>query len=901
MKKSFYASLLLFAFGFPTAFAQEIPGEVLEAVKRLPASQRNSILSKYRQYKSSPSQNGVEASDANRLHLSESKKIMQESNQAHDEPNAFLGKSQSKLEALENLEEIILKDLEENEIELKKFSEAPNQQSSVKESYYLNRKFDLEKSLRETRQVQTSLISSGILNYEKEPSSQLLPFGYEVFNAFPRNKTNYYGSSVSSNSVPSDYKIGPGDFLEIQLYGQKDAQHSVVIGRNGILQFPGIGPLNVLEKGSSFNSLKTLIKERVSEQLGEGVRVSISLSELRHVKVFLSGEFREPGQHLVVAGSSLYNLLLDCGGMTDIASLRSLTLKRNGSPDKVFDLYELLLKGKRTEFSLEEDDVIFLPTVKNRIWIKGNILRPAIYEISPESTLADAIELSGGFSDRALLSSIGLERVNDTGDNLELRTVEFPVDSSMSLQNGDRLDVGAVSESFLRVISLTGEVEHPGAVEWKKGLRISNLLDSRASYKSEADLNYALLRRENELGQVSFYSFSPNKVLSAPSSKDDLILSSRDTLIVLSRSDFSKRNRMIKPLLEDLRFEGKPGLGVPSVRIVGMVHFPSEYPLTPDMTIADLISAAGGMTSSAYTLSSELSRLQYDFNGSNPEAKIDHTNLPSLLAESTLSTKLQSRDVLSIKTIPSWSEENSIMILGEVKFPGSYTFRKNETLKSVFARAGGFTETAFPIGAVFTRKDLIKREDEQKQRLINQLESDLANISLAAGSGQTAVKAKSVADGLLSRLKSVKSKGRLVIDLEDQVSQTKENSIVVRNGDSIFVPSIPFEVSVVGEVQFATSHLFQPNLDIKDYIRRSGGFTANADEGRVFAVKANGSVLTKSNLGWFKSSKGLGMLQPGDVIVVPINLEKGMWLETLTSGTQIVYQLAVAAAAVNSF
>jgi len=154
---------------------------------------------------------------------------------------------------------------------------------------------------------------------------------------------------------------------------------------------------------------------------------------------------------------------------------------------------------------------------------------------------------------------------------------------------------------------------------------------------------------------------------------------------------------------------------------------------------------------------------------------------------------------------------------------------------------------------------------------------------------------------LLARLKNSKSTGRLVIDLNEQVARDNESSIVVRNGDRLFIPSVPFEVSVVGEVQFATSHLFTSKLDIKDYIQRSGGFTANADESRVFAVKANGSVLTKGNSGWFKTGKKFGMLQAGDVIVVPINLEKGRWLETLTSGTQVVYQLAVAAAAVNSF
>ena len=136
-----------------------------------------------------------------------------------------------------------------------------------------------------------------------------------------------------------------------------------------------------------------------------------------------------------------------------------------------------------------------------------------------------------------------------------------------------------------------------------------------------------------------------------------MLLEERDRIIVFSRTDESKRKRTIRPLLEELRQEGKPGLGIPSVRVLGMVHFPGEYPYSPDMTVGDLIIAGGGMTGSAYTVSAELSRQSVDLNSSSPMASIRHTNLASLLSENTLSTKLQAKDVLSIKPIPSWSEK----------------------------------------------------------------------------------------------------------------------------------------------------------------------------------------------------------------------------------------------------
>ena len=368
----------------------------------------------------------------------------------------------------------------------------------------------------------------------------------------------------------------------------------------------------------------------------------------------------------------------------------------------------------------------------------------------------------------------------------------------------------------------------------------------------------------------------------------------------MTRTDSVQRSRSIRPLLEELQFEGIPGQGVPSVSVNGMIHFPGEYPYTPNMTLGDLIRAGGGMTDAAYMLACELSSQIVDINSSTPTAQIFHRNL-SLLSGDDLNSVLNPKDVLSIKPIPSWTEEQTVQLRGEVRFPGTYIIQKNEKLTDVIDRAGGFTDHAFLKGAVFTRLNLIQREQEQKLKLITQLESDLANVSLSASTSESAAKAKSVADGLLARLRSNVPKGRLVINLQEQLGKDNDQPIVLRHGDNLFVPGKPFEVSVMGEVQFSTSHLFDPKLGMKDYIQRSGGFSANADQNRVFAVKANGSVLTKANSGWFKTTQGEGDLEAGDFIVVPINLEKGMWLETLTSGSQVIYQLAVAAAAVNSF
>ena len=804
----------------------------------------------------------------------------------------------TRLRILYELEDKIQTDLKMLELDLSKRNGDP--ETLELEAYRKDRLHDLALILREIKALQLEVISKRLKLGVIPTQQRLSPFGYSSFDG-QNLRQKYYSQLRSANSAfPANYKIGPGDLLEIHLYGQKDDQYSLAIGRGGVLNFPEIGPINIFEKGNSFENLQNLIKERVNDKFGGGVQVFVGMGGLRQIRVFLAGEFKEPGQMLVYAGSSLSNLLMDCGGVTEIASLRTLTLKRKGSKDQVLDLYDLLLRGDFLDATLEEGDMVFLPTVKSRVWVGGEVLRPAIYEFAGDSSLADVIGLSGGVTNRARSSSIRLYRAKGKDGFVGLKTLDLTTDSAFEISNGDRIEVGKISERNFMAITVEGEVEHPGNHEWFDGQRISDVLRSRAFYSDDADLNYALVRRKGFSGRVSIFAFSPNEVLEGTDSKENIVLSPSDKIIILTRSDRSKRSRAIRPLLEELQFEGKPGRGIPSVSVNGMIHFPGEYPYALNMTLGDLINAGGGMTGAAYMLSCELSRQSVDFNSSQPSALVLHRNL-SLLSTDDLDTVLMPKDVLSIKPIPSWTKEQTVQLRGEVRFPGTYIIQKNEKLNDVIERAGGFTEHAFLRGAVFTRLNLIKREQEQKEKLITQLESDLANVSLSATSSSSAAKAKAVADSLLARLKNNVPQGRLVIDLEKQARKENDQSIILRHGDNLSVPGTPFEISVMGEVQFATSHLFDPKLGMKDYIQRSGGYSANADEGRVFAVKANGSVLTKANSGWFKTNKSGGNLEAGDVIVVPINLEKGMWLEALTSGSQVVYQLAVAAAAVNSF
>jgi len=748
--------------------------------------------------------------------------------------------------------------------------------------------------LRKIKSLQRREIEKRAEEFSQDDLQAIKPFGYELFAGSP--STFAPGNELP---VPPDYGIGPGDVLEIELFGRMNNSYSLMISREGLIKFPGIGPINVFEKGTDFLSLKNLIKEKINDQLGDGVQSSISMGSLRSIRIFLLGDVRKPGAYVVSSLSTMTNALLVCGGIKEIGSLRKIQLKRKGEVIAILDLYDLLLKGDTSaDATVLPGDVIFVPTVGPRATLSGTVLRPAQYELFGGETLSDIIALGGGVDSRGDDRRIRLERLGPDRRPL-VRNLQMEHDSEFPLFGGDLVSVPSAAIRIDNVVSLTGNVERPGDYEWKSGLRIGDLISNANALLPGTDYGYALIRREHSDGSLSVSQFRPIEIFRDSSSSLNLELQKRDTVYFFSSTNAEVRERLLSPLIEELRKQSAPSEGVLVVSASGVVNFPGDYPLAQDMRLSDLLNAAGGMLDASYVLSSELTRMKVN---DSTGAEIDHLlvkSLHSLDGNDTSDIFLQPYDSLNVKPIPSWREREVIEILGEVKFPGSYPLKPGETLSQVVARAGGLTDQAFSDGAVFSRESLKVKEQEQRDRLIAQLESDVANLSIRAESQDEARQAQAVASSLLARLKSTKSQGRLVLPTK-VLSVRGEHSIEALGGDRLFVPRIPFEVSVVGEVQFPTSHLHEKSLSRDDFIKRSGGFTANADKDRIFVVRANGAVLTRGGTGWFRGGLGAG-IAPGDVIVVPINVEKSRLLENIVNGTQIVYQLAVAAAAVNSF
>jgi polysaccharide biosynthesis/export protein len=376
----------------------------------------------------------------------------------------------------------------------------------------------------------------------------------------------------------------------------------------------------------------------------------------------------------------------------------------------------------------------------------------------------------------------------------------------------------------------------------------------------------------------------------------------RDRITVFDLS--TGRDRIIQPLMDELRTQSTMTNPTETVRIDGRVKVPGEYPLEPGMKVADLIRAGGGLADAAYGNGAELTRYEVAGGQARRTQLIDVNVSAALQGDPAANVPLQPYDNLSIKEVPEWRAQESVTLSGEVRFPGQYAIRRGETLRSVIARAGGLTDYAFPEGTVFTREELKRHEQEQIDLLATRMQRDLAVLALQATAANQSggAAALSIGQQLFAQLRAAKAVGRLVIDLPQALRSAPGSSsdVILRNGDELIVPRFQQEVTVIGEVQNATSHLYSPGLNRDDYISLSGGMTNRADRGKIYVVRANGSVIAASGSRWFQLGSKEN-IKPGDTVVVPLNAEHMPALPFWQAVTSIIYNVAIAAAAVHSF
>ncbi|MGB8691988.1 MAG: SLBB domain-containing protein, partial [Steroidobacteraceae bacterium] len=417
----------------------------------------------------------------------------------------------------------------------------------------------------------------------------LKPYGYDLFD-----EAQSTFAPLGDVPVPSDYIVGPGDRFSVQLYGSQNRTLALTVSRDGRLSFPELGPISV--GGRRFSEVRADVESRVSRQM-IGVRASLSMGDVRSIQVFVVGEARYPGAYTVSGLATVTGALFAAGGVKEIGSLRTIQLKRAGQTVRTLDLYDLLMRGDTSnDAKLLPGDAILIPPIGATVSVEGEVHRPAIYELKDSESMADAVRMAGGYTTEADQGSAALTRVNEQRRRVVLN-VDLSSQASMAgmrLRNGDQLRVARLRPTLDAGVSVQGQVYRPGNYAWHEGMRLSELLPSVDELKAGADEHYVLIRRELAPDRrLVVRSADLAAALAAPGSAADVELMARDRITVFDLQ--TKRERVIKPLLDELQQQASQQQAPLVVNISGRVIVEGDYPLEENMKVADLIRAGGGL------------------------------------------------------------------------------------------------------------------------------------------------------------------------------------------------------------------------------------------------------------------------------------------------------------------
>ncbi|EKO3825627.1 SLBB domain-containing protein [Vibrio harveyi] len=428
---------------------------------------------------------------------------------------------------------------------------------------------------------------------------------------------------------------------------------------------------------------------------------------------------------------------------------------------------------------------------------------------------------------------------------------------------------------------------------------LDTLADQETVTKAKTLEQAQLQAQQEQLKEQEVMSSSVAVSSAAPLEKD-----SKQPKIVfrgkeITKDDFealkqNTRRTLLAPVLLQLQQQSRLGLAPQIAEVFGEVKHPGRYPITPRMTISTLVEAAGGLTYNAFTINAELARTVINSKDERASIDVERIDLRQAIKGSTADDAIiVGRDRLNILEKPNVKLQSTVTLQGEVRFPGTYTVRQGETLGELLERAGGLTEFAHPQGAIFTREALRLQE----QKLLNQYAADMraetAKKTFRADSNMGSV--ISDPDKTLKFVEEAsrsKALGRMVVQLNRILKNERSADFMLEDGDFLFVPTFRNTVSIMGEVQVPITYLLDNKLDVDDYLNKAGGAKKQADEDRIFVVRADGSVYKPASGYWFGNNRE--ELKAGDTIVVPIDTDYRDALSTWTAATQILYQTGVA-------
>lgn len=726
---------------------------------------------------------------------------------------------------------------------------------------------------------------------------QILPvFGASLFEQVPATF-----APVDRVPVSPDYVIGPGDSLQLTVWGQINFTRRLLVDRSGDVFLPEVGRLALA--GLKYGDAAPVFRSGIG-RVYKSFDLSIAMDRLRSIQVFVMGEARRPGTYTVSSLSTLVNAIFESGGPSSRGSMRNIELRRGDQTVHNFDLYDLLVHGdKSNDARLAPGDVILIPAAGPRVAIAGSVEHSGIYELRQGSSLGEVLQLAGGLSPMAAIQEAVLERVSK-GAALEVQRITLnDVGRATELRNGDIIRLIPVVPRFENAVTLRGNVANPGRFPWQAGMRISDLIPSR-----EALLTRAYWTGQNQLTSGGQDQLDPSKIAAMEQNPEPATPRSgppAQTNLQAASWNSQQSQRALTGTAPNFREETRQthndsSLGaatssddVPPVRtfLPTNVVQPSVPEINWDYAVIERLDHG--------TLTTRL--IPFDLG----KVVLEHDQSADVLLERGDVVTIFSKADFSV---PRAQQTRQVRLEGEVIRAGVYTVGPGETLRSLVENAGGLTPNAYLFGAQLTRESTRREQQKRYDDFLNQLDKDVnqgaANLSGRVVSTEQAATAQASIINqreLVDRLRKIPVSGRIVLDLApNSKGMDALPELPLENGDRFYVPSRPSTVNVVGTVFEQAAFLYDEDLHVGDYLKKAGGPTRSADKGHMFVIRADGSVVAKStNTGMFAKNFQTLAMHPGDTLVVPTQINKTTFARGLMDWSQIFSNLALGAAAIN--
>ena len=693
------------------------------------------------------------------------------------------------------------------------------------------------------------------------PEGGIKVFGRDIFRT-----ANLTFEPSMNIATPVNYRLGPGDQLQIEVWGASETNITQKVSPDGYISIPNVGPVNVngLTVQAATNRIKAKLSQIYSGLASSNVNLSthvkVSLGQIRTIQVNIMGEVARPGTYALSSFSTVFHALYKAGGMSKMGSLRNIKVVRGGRTVATVDVYDYIINGRsHSDIRLQEGDVILASPYDALVLIKGKVKRPMYYEMKSSESIRTLIGFAGGFSNDAYRGAVTVDR-----NNTKERTVATVDDMNygvFKVKDGDVVSVGEILDRYDNRIEVKGAVYRPGYYELGKDIQtVKDLIEKADGLLEYAFTNRAVLHRENDDKTLEVISLNVKAIIDG--TEADVTLRKNDVLFIPSKYDLEQKG---------------------TLEIRGEVYKPNVFPYAANTKLEDLIIMAGGLTESASTVRVDVTRRIIDRKGTKKQKEIAQTFSfgvkDGFVVEGEPGFVLEPYDQVFVRRSPGYSEKVNVTVSGEVEFEGDYSLNvRNERLSDVLEKAGGLTEFAYIEGARLERQ-MTPEEYKQAQELMDMVASN----NKISGNDSIVVPQVSRTYPVGIDLKEILANPHSAIDP------------VLQDGDVIVIPQYMTTVSVSGSVRKPNSVVYDPKMKLKDYISEAGGYAERARKSGTFILYPNGHI---KELGRNASAKDI---MGGSKIIVP---QKGrsQWNlgTTLTTVTTSVSMLAVIASLINA-